>query len=156
MDDFIKLLFFNIDGEQFALPVNKIDRIVQVVEMVKIPDSADYLSGLVNFHGELVPVLSLHRLFNGAVKEVQLTDQLIILNTKILKMAFLVDETIEVKDVLKEEFVAIDDLNLDNKFVEGIVKIKQDTLVIKSPEIFLNHDEITKLTHFVQKGGKEI
>ena len=154
MDDFIKLVLFKIEREQYALPVDVIDRIVQVVELVKIPDSADYLSGLVNFHGELVPVLNLRRLFNHSVKEIQLTDQLIILNTKTMKMALLVDETIEVKDVLKEQFITIEDLNFDNKFVHGIVKIEPDTLVINSPEIFLNQDEITALTNFVQKGIK--
>jgi purine-binding chemotaxis protein CheW len=58
-----KLLVFDVSGRLCALPVEAISEIVHITATVTAPGQPSSLEGFLNFHGRLIPVIVLARLF---------------------------------------------------------------------------------------------
>ena len=54
-----KYLNFLLDKEEFGLRVDKIKEIIQMVDITAIPDSLDYVKGVINLRGKVIPVVDL-------------------------------------------------------------------------------------------------
>lgn len=58
------LLSFKLDDESFALDAMKVNHILEVPEITRIPDTPDFMKGVLNLHGNIIPVVDL-RLMMG-------------------------------------------------------------------------------------------
>ncbi len=61
------LLSFMLDDESFALDAMKVNHILEVPEITRIPDTPDFMLGVLNLHGNIIPVVDL-RLMMGFEK----------------------------------------------------------------------------------------
>lgn len=151
MDNLLKLVFFKIENQQFALPINTVDRIIQVVEMIKMPDSPQFLKGFINVHGELIPVLNLRYLFGIIQSDLEITDHIIILKSGNSAFGLLTDSVEEIKDVNEQEFVKSEKLSFRNRYFKGIIKTETDIIVIHEPQFFLNEKELEEISMALEK-----
>ncbi len=147
----IKLITFKLDNQRFALPLPDVERVIQVVEMRKLPKMADYIYGIINMHGEILPVINIRLLFKLPVREIELSDQLIIATISSLKVALLVDSTHEIVEIKEEEIVKADKIMFGMEYVIGVVKLKNNMVLINDIEKFLSPEELKKLEIEIKK-----
>ena len=74
------LLLFEIGNGRYALDVNQIIEIVPLVKLKKIPITPVYVSGLMNYRGEGIPVIDLCLLIDNIPFEDALSTRIIIIN----------------------------------------------------------------------------
>ena len=74
------LLLFEIGNGRYALDINQIVEIVPLVKLKKIPTSPAYVSGLMNYRGEGIPVVDLCQLVDNIDCEDALSTRIIIVN----------------------------------------------------------------------------
>jgi len=62
------LLSFKLDDESFAIDAMKVNHILEVPEITSIPDTPDFMKGVLNLHGNIIPVVDLRLMmgFGGA------------------------------------------------------------------------------------------
>lgn len=96
------LVAFRINDRQFALPLAVVERIVQVVGMTPLPNAPDMVLGVINVQGEIMPVIGVHERFGMPVRDIALSDCLILTRTTNLSVALLVDTVTGVIAPLKE------------------------------------------------------
>jgi chemotaxis-related protein WspB len=58
----MKVLVFHIGRERYALPLTAVQRVLPVARLKALPGAPDYVPGLLDLHGEAVPVVDLSRL----------------------------------------------------------------------------------------------
>ena len=85
------LVIFALDEQRFGLPLDSIDRIVRVVEVTPLHDAPGSVIGVINVKGQIVPVINLRKRCGLPMREIALTDQLIIAHTPRRTVALLVD-----------------------------------------------------------------
>jgi len=76
-----KIVLFSLDRSRFALPLSdvvKVERAVEITPAAKAPASK---FGVVDFHGVIIPIPDLRKLFGLPPREIRLEDQLIVLRT---------------------------------------------------------------------------
>lgn len=151
MENQIKLLRFQIEKQQFAIPVEYVERIIQIVELIEIPDAPSFFPGLLNLYGELIPVVNLRVLFRFKERETELSDQLIVLNAKTVKIALHIDATLEVMNVGQNQIVGNSEITFNNTYIRGIAKTENDILVIHHPEEFLQKEHLLKMMEIIRK-----
>ena len=151
MENQIKLVRFQIEKQQFAIPVEYVERIIQMVELIEIPDAPSFFSGLLNLYGELIPVVNLRVLFRLKEREIELSDQLIVLNAKTIKMALHIDATLDVMNVDQNQLAGNTEITFNNAFIKGIAKTENDILVIHHPEEFLQKEHLLKMMEIIGK-----
>ncbi len=151
MKNSISLVQFQLDKSQFALPLQSIENIVQVVEISPLPNMPDHILGIINLHGTIVPVINLRILFRLPTKQIELSDQLIIVNTSSHKHALLVDSTSKVLELEKDNIIETDQIINEIQYVNGVGKLNGDIILINDVDLFLNPDEIESLTNAINK-----
>lgn len=74
----MSLLISTLNSEQIAFDVSYIERIFLAVEMTPLPNSPSYIAGVINIHGEAVPVYDPRILLDFPCKEIELNDHFIL------------------------------------------------------------------------------
>ena len=59
----------SIGTENFAISVYKVLEIIQFDEITRVPNSSDFVPGVLNFRGSIVPVIDMHKRFNVSSNE---------------------------------------------------------------------------------------
>ena len=140
-----KLVMFHIDEQQFALSLDHVDRIIPIIETRELPRAPEHVIGTINLSGELLPVISMRKLFLIPCRDFELTDQLIIVNTKKIKFALWVDQVAEVLSANESQLVPNDKVFIENELVEGLVQLNNNRILISDPDKFLTNEQIEKL-----------
>ncbi len=145
MGKIIELLGFKLDNQNFGLPLNDVEKVVQVVWIQSLPKMPQYIHGVINLHGEIIPVINVRYIFGFPSKEIQLSDQLIIANMSTKKFALLVDLTNEVIGISENDIVKSNEIIVGIRYLKGVVELKDGMLLINNIEKFLSEDELKKL-----------
>lgn len=86
-------------GEQtFALEIETVVQVMPMLKLTPMPESKDIIEGVVNFHGQIVPVLNARRILAWPVLPPQLNTPLLIIHANQRLMGLIVDD---VKDVVR-------------------------------------------------------
>ncbi|SMB81810.1 purine-binding chemotaxis protein CheW [Desulfonispora thiosulfatigenes DSM 11270] len=135
----MQIVVFGLGKEQYALDIQYIQEIVSLQETTKIPNMPDYIEGVVNFRGRIIPVIDLAKKFNFDIKDQDDSARLIVLE-------FIKNKPIAIKTDYVNEVLTIDDANIENPpkldeqekehCVKGIIK-NDDRLII-----LLDHSKI--------------
>ena len=151
----IKLVIFKIAQQGFALLLSNIERIVQIVEIKRLPKMPEHVSGIINLHGEIIPVINLRFLFNLPKKEIELSDQLIIANTSTRKIALLVDSTQDVVEFSEDKIIKSDKIMLGIQYIKGVIKLDGGMVFFNDLDKFLKPEELELLETSLKDNTKE-
>lgn len=73
-----EILVFQVEGQQHAFPVSQVFRVFLMVEVTPAPNAKPWMLGVIDMHGEMVPVVNLRRVLSLPEREIELSDQLIV------------------------------------------------------------------------------
>jgi len=85
-------LSFLVEEGRFAMDVAAVERIVRAVEVTPLSDAPDFVRGLINVGGEIIPVIDMRRRLGLAVREMALNDRFILTQTTGRPLALMVDK----------------------------------------------------------------
>src|SRR5882757_5888215 len=85
------VLVFGLSDRVYAIPTTHVAEIVPMAELAQVPGSPDFLSGFLNVAGQLIAVVSLHRLFGLPDRERHLYSPIVILKSTPDRIALEVD-----------------------------------------------------------------
>ena len=79
--ELIQYIVIKIDDEQYGINIKFIDNIVRMQQITRVPKVDDYLKGVINIRGEIVPVMSVRMKMGLAEDEITNKSRIIILKT---------------------------------------------------------------------------
>ncbi|CAB1241502.1 chemotaxis protein CheW [Clostridium sp. MT-14] len=127
----IKVLIFSIGEEYYATDIMEIERILGYEETTKLPDSPDFVEGVINYEGNILPVISLAKKFG--LESQQKKDQAKIIVTKQdeNKIGVIVDVVSEVRDINTDNIEVPPEIiaGISKRYIKGLIKI-DDKIVI--------------------------
>ena len=94
------LLVFVVEKRHFAIHLEPVERVIRAVAVTKPVDSPGFIEGVIDFYGEIIPVINMRLRFSYPPHNLRLSDKFIIVNTSKRKLALIVDE---VENVLSPE-----------------------------------------------------
>ena len=120
--------------------------IVMVTRVVKITSiSADVekrFLGVINVHGEIIPVINIRKLMHITDKERNLNEKLIVLHCRHRKLAIVVDSITGLIEPLEFDIESLNEIVPDQELFEGILKKPDEMIFIFNSENLLSkHDE---------------
>ncbi len=59
----IQVVGFRVGREQFGVPIELVHEIVRLMEITAVPDSPDFIEGVINLRGKIIPVIDLRKRF---------------------------------------------------------------------------------------------
>ncbi|MDD4518209.1 MAG: chemotaxis protein CheW [Limnochordia bacterium] len=139
-----QFVVFSLQSEEFAIDIMKVREIIKLISITKLPQTPEFVEGIVNVRGEIIPVVSLRKRFGLADNgDDSLTRIVIVELTEGSLTGLIVDE---VSEVLRLSATAIEPPpqgidGLRTEFIEGIGKVDNRLLVILRMEKLLNTSE---------------
>ncbi len=145
-----QLVTFRLDKEEFGIPIMQIQEINRLEEITKVPRTPEFVAGVTNLRGTVVPVIDLRNRFGMELKEADEATRVIIIDLQGKKTGLIVDQVHEVRRILKSEIEPPPDVvsaDKVNEFIDGIGKLDQGKrmLVLLNVDRILNQSEQEKL-----------
>lgn len=109
-----EIAVFAISNEEFALDIEDVQEIIRYEETTPIPEAPDFVEGVINLRGSVIPVVSLPERL-GFEKELTEKSKIVVCMIKDEKIGFLVDDVNEILFV-QDSFIAT------NKSEESLIK----------------------------------
>ena len=137
------ILFTNLD-QNFAIDVRDIDRIIEFQNPKKIPESVDYLLGIIKYEDSILPVIDLNkRLYRQTKKETK-DSKIIVVVWKDRYMGVVVDDILGINDFKEEHYEESNiDTNVSKEYIAGFIKSENGiTIVLNIDEILSAHVEL--------------
>ena len=115
---------FRVDVQEYAVNITSVREIKGWVDTTSLPNSPDYMRGVVNLRGTVVPILDLRSRFNIGFTEVSSTHVVMIVNLDSRVVGILVDAVCDILTIDSSEVRSVPGVNQDNgiNVVSGLVQ----------------------------------
>lgn len=146
-----KYLTFKLGDEEYGLQILKVQEIIRMQAVTRVPRTPAYLRGVINLRGKVIPVVDLRRKFE--LQEHIDTDRTCIIVVQVsqgnatVTMGIIIDEVREVLDIAPENIEETPSFgaNVDAEFILGIGKIGVSVKILLDIDKVLSSDEIKTL-----------
>ncbi len=151
-----QFITFQLAEELYGIDILKVEEIQRMKEisLTRVPQVEDFIEGIVNLRGNVIPVVDLRRRFGLEDKEIDKQTRIIVVNINDRSLGFLVDRVNEVIDVDQE---AIDDppeeiSRIDSFFIQGIARHEEELVIILEIENILGSNEQEEVVEVAAAG----
>src|SRR5262249_6502975 len=96
MEKELQIVGFRIGGETFGLPIGTVREIVRVPEITAVPNASDYIEGVINLRGSIVPVLDLRKRFGDKTPEKNKKNRIVVVEIGRRAIGLIVNSASEV------------------------------------------------------------
>lgn len=147
-----KYLTFNLGDEQYGLEILKVQEIIGMQEITKIPRTPNYVKGVINLRGKVIPVIDLRLKFEMEDKEFTRTTCIIVVQVQReennLIMGIIVDEVSEVLDIMEDKIEAPPSMGakLDTHFILGMAKTESAVKILLDIDNVLSARELASIS----------
>jgi len=148
-DEIEQYLTFMLGGKVYGLEILNIKEIIEYGEITEVPMTPDFISGVINLRGSVVPVIDLSQRFSGKSTEQTKRTSIIILEVKnddlSIEIGITVDMVNEVLDIHSDEIEPAPSLGnqIQTNFISGMAKVDGKFLILLDIENALSTDELS-------------
>jgi len=127
----IKVLIFNLNGENYATDIIEVERILGYEVPTVLPDTPDFVEGVINYEGHILPIVSLAKRFNLIQGEKGAETKIIVVKQDMQKVGMIVDIVSEVKDIKSEDIESPPDIAtpISKRYIKGLIKVNQKIVI---------------------------
>jgi purine-binding chemotaxis protein CheW len=138
----LQLVSFKVGNEEFGLDILKVQEIIRVRNLTRVPNMPDFVDGVINLRGQVIPVIGLRRRFGMETAEADKRTRIVVAEVNRNVLGFVVDEVSEVLRISSDTVEPPPRLgNVDRKYVQGIGKIQDRLLIVIDPSLLFDDGE---------------
>jgi purine-binding chemotaxis protein CheW len=148
-----QLLAFEIDGYQFGLHLQFVDRVVQAVEIQPVPDFPEMMAGVINVQGTIMPVLNTRKRLGLKERPLKVSDLFVIAVAEKHQIALIVDSVQGIMTYTSDQLMQMDKAS-PGKPQADVLRIADGLLLVYNPESSLSPSEWSTLALALEQAGK--
>ncbi len=140
-DDIVQLVGFIIGEEEYAVPILAIQEIIKPIGWTRVPQTPDYVLGVFNLRGSVIPLIDLRRKFGLPPKKQDEETRFIVMKHGDEVAGFVIDRlTMALRLSKKDIGPAPDTVDGDNTIIDGVGKRESNILTILKVDKLLERD----------------
>lgn len=144
-------LSFIVCDELFAVNVSKVLEVLEKQKITKVPNVPEFIKGIINFRGEIVPVFESRIKFNLPDRSDDDSFVIVVLDlssqSNVFRVGAIVDKVKDVININDEEIkpVPVMSKEFNSEFLDGIYKLKNDFVLLLNVDKFFSNEEMNKI-----------
>ncbi len=143
-----KYLTFHLAGEDYGIEICYVIEIIGIQSITEVPDMPDFIRGVINLRGKVIPVMDVRARFALPAREYDDRTCIIVINVESTEVGLVVDEVSEVADIPENnvEPAPRTSKNSDNSYIQGMGKMNKRVIILLDVHKLLFNGEMQRLT----------
>ncbi len=141
---------FQLGVDNYGIDIMSVQEIVDCNEIRRIPHVPDYIEGLYNLRGDILPIINLHKRFDlKKAKDIQ-NDSLLILNMGDVQFGIIIDKVLRVISINTDEIQNPPQMlsGIGVEYIQGVVHQEDGYLILLDCSHLFQQDELSKINHY--------
>lgn len=142
-----KVIVFQLNEEEYAVSVTQVGSIERIQPITRVPQTADFVKGVINLRGVVTPVIDLRVRFDMEQKEFDELSRIIIVHMDDMEVGLIVDAANDVIDIPEDTIEPPPEVvgTVDVDYIEGVAKLENRLLILLDLQKVLTKEEITEI-----------
>lgn len=139
-----KYLTFIIGNESYGIGIEFVTEIIGILPITEIPELPEYIRGIINLRGEIIPVMDIRLRFKKELKEYNERTCIVVIDISDSSVGLIVDSVAEVINIPEEDIVPPPSLyeGFANRYIKGIGKVGNEVKLLLECEKLLSTEEL--------------
>ena len=145
-------LTFQLMQEQYGLPIETIREINQYAEITPVPRTPDFIKGVMNLRGKIIPVVDLRLKFGLSHTDVTRDTCIVVIDSTEGQVGMVVDAVREVVDLDEKQIEPAPVLAHDQhrSFITGMGKLDKHVVILVDIVSEFSHDQLSRISELHQ------
>lgn len=144
-----QIVLFGLNNEDHGLEITKVQEIVRYQEVTKLPDTRDYIQGVINLRNKIIPVIDLKYKLYQKISEINEETRIIIAKIEDTMAGIIADNVSEVLRIPEENIESTPHLLGKSKGISGIGKLEGRLVTLLELDNLLDADDLKQVEEAV-------
>jgi purine-binding chemotaxis protein CheW len=142
LDRELQLVIFTLAKEEYALSITAVQEINRLVPITKLPQTPDFMEGIINLRGRIIPVIDLRKRFALTIADATDDSRIIVVEIKGQTVGIIVDAVTEVVRLQSDSIEpAPTAFAVDSQYIQGVGKLENRLLILLDLDRTLSSNE---------------
>ncbi|HOV12687.1 MAG TPA: chemotaxis protein CheW [Spirochaetota bacterium] len=152
MDTSMSLVTFKISNELYGINIMEVREIIRYTEITPIPNSPDFVDGVITVRGEIIPIVDLGKRFHFESKtfneDEELLRGIIVIMVEDMTIGVVIDQVNRVLSINSSQIQPPPQMisGIGAEYIQGVVKFDENLLVILNINKLFNRRELMQLS----------
>lgn len=146
--ELIQLVTFSIGEEEFGVNILQVQEIIRTMEITNVPRSPDFVEGVINLRGKVIPIVDMRSRFGLESKAHDKYTRIIVVEFEMIIVGFVVDSVSEVLRISANSIQPPPPVvaGMDSDYIDGVGKLEDRLLILLDLNSLLNNEEMEALS----------
>ena len=142
-----RFLTFSLDNGSYGIDIKYVIEIIGIQSITEIPELPDYVRGIINLRGKIIPVMDVRLRFKKEPKEYNDRTCVIVVDMSEVSIGLIVDSVAEVITISEDDMVEPPQMNrgFSNRYIKKIGKVGNEVKLLLDCEKLLSENELDEL-----------
>ena len=143
----VRLVTFKLGNEEYGVDIGLVREIIKFLDITPVPQSPEFVEGLINLRGIVVPVIDIRKLFDIEPVGNEDDRRIVVVEVNGRTLGVLVDCVSEVKEIDMDNIEPVPPTIslIDHKYLGGVDKIDDQILILLKLDKILNTENLMGL-----------
>ncbi|MEN6460473.1 MAG: chemotaxis protein CheW [Syntrophomonas sp.] len=131
-DNEVQVVAFQLGNEEYAVDILNVQEINRMLHITRVPRANQFIEGVINLRGNIVPVINLHKKFQLPVFGDEEEKRIIVFQFEDIGVGIIVDKVSEVLKITDSQIEEAGNVykSFDSEFIKGIAKVDDRLLIL--------------------------
>ncbi len=141
--ELLQLVTFSIGGEEFGVEILTVQEIIRMLEITRVPKAPDFVEGVINLRGKVIPIIDLRKRFGLDSKSHDKNTRIVVIEINKMIVGFVVDSVSEVLRIPADTVEPPPPVvaGLDSEYISGVGKLEDRLLILLDLDRLLSREE---------------
>ena len=146
-DELLQLVTFSTGDEEFGVDILRVQEIIRTMAITNVPKAPEFVEGVINLRGKVIPIIDLRRRFGLQPKEHDKHTRIIVIEINNMIVGFVVDS---VSEVLRIPASTVEPpppvvAGLESEYISGVGKLHDRLLILLDLDKLLSGEDMENL-----------
>lgn len=143
VDREMQLVAFKVGNEEFGVDVKKVEGVISLVDITRMPRAPRFVEGIINLRGQIIAVVDLASRLGIQSGERGPATRIVVVEAQEVKVGLIVDapEVINISKDAIEASPALAGGDVESTFIKGVVKLGDRLLILLEVDRVLTDEE---------------
>lgn len=146
-----RFLTFSLGKESYGIEIKYVTEIIGIQAITEIPELAEYVKGIINLRGKIIPVMDVRLRFKKEPKMYNDRTCVIVVDIGDISIGLIVDTVSEVLTIPDQDIVDPPQMNkgFNNRYIKKIGKVGSDVKLLLDCDRLLTEDEMENISEAI-------